>query len=173
MRVWLCIVIAALVMTIWSVRLAHTGSFDFTLASDTLSGAPGSVVTFNGTLTNTSMADIFLNGVLSFIPPPDLTVDDQPFFLNTPLFLPPGESFTGELFNVNIGPQAAANTYHGHFTIQGGVDATTFDTLASANFSVQVTSPAAVPEPGTIALFVTGCLGLLGYGWLHRMSKMT
>jgi len=67
--------------------------------------------------------------------------DNEPFFVNAPLFLPPGGSFTGHLFNVAIEPQAAVGTLPGSFTIQGGTDADAFDTLASATFSVSVSVP--------------------------------
>jgi hypothetical protein len=133
-----CSVIFALAMTMWPVQLAHASSLGFTLASDTLFGGQGGVVAVKGTLTNTDAADVFLNGVLSFISLSGLTVDDQPFFLNTPLFLSPGESFTGEVFAVDIEPQAAVGTYQGSFTIQGGADANAFDTLSSVTFAVQV-----------------------------------
>jgi hypothetical protein len=137
MRVPLCIVICALMM-VWSVRSANAGSLALTLASSAQGGVQGGIVEFTGTLTNTAATNVFLNGALGIISSSDLTVDNQPFFLNTPLSLPPGGSFTGNLFNVDIGLHAALNTFQGSFTIQGGADANAFDMLASAPFSVTV-----------------------------------
>ena len=41
-------------------------------------------------------------------------------------------------------------------------------TLANANYGFRV---AAVPEPGTIALAITGMLGMVGMGWLKRRER--
>src|SRR5215213_7553850 len=139
MRVHLGSVIFAL-LTVWPVRPANADGLVFTLANSAQSGVQGGVVEFSGTLTNTAATDVFLNGAVGAISSSDLTVDNQPFFLNAPLFLPPGGSFTGNLFNVDIGLQAALNTFQGSFTIQGGADANAFDTLASEPFSVTVTA---------------------------------
>ena len=137
----LCMVICTLVVTIWLVRPAHANSVVFTPVTNTQRGVQGGVVAFHGTLMNTGTANVFLNGVVSFISSSDLPVDNEPFFVNAPLFLPPGGSFTGHLFNVAIEPQAAVGTLPGSFTIQGGTDADAFDTLASATFSVSVSVP--------------------------------
>src|SRR5262249_40769530 len=143
----------ALVTSLVPGRAAH-GDLLFTLASDTLFGGPGGSVAVNGTLTNTGAAPVFLNGALSFLPPPDLGVDDEPWFLNPPPSLFPGASFTGTLFAVDVGPEAGVGTYEGSFTIQGGADEDAFDTLASVTFSVQVvvdTTPPVVTVAATPA----------------------
>src|SRR5215831_16005151 len=139
MRGRLCAVVFAL-MTVCSVGAAQADGLVFTLSFSGQSGIPGGIVAFNGTLTNTGATDIFLNGVVSLVSSSVLSVDDQPFFLNTPLFLPAGGSFTGHLFSVDISAQAAVGTFQGSFTIQGGADAGAFDTLASSSFSVTVSA---------------------------------
>ena len=147
------IVIFVLVTSLVPGRAAHA-DLRFTLASDTLFGGTGSSVAVSGILTNTGAAPVFLNGALSFILPPDLGIDDEPFFLNPPPSLSPGASFTGTLFAVEIGPQAGLGTYQGSFTIQGGADENAFETLASATFSVQVvvdTTPPVVTVAATPA----------------------
>jgi hypothetical protein len=162
--------IFALAITMFPVQLVHADII-FTLASDTLSDVRGGVVVFDGTLTNSGTDDVFLNGVVSFISSPDLTVDDQPFFLNTPLFLPPnGGTFTGELFDVAISSAAAIGAYTGSFTIQGGADAEAFDSLATANFSVEVVSASQIPEPSTIILLTTMGLLLGGFVGVRRIG---
>ena len=152
MRERFCIVVLALVMIYFPLQGVAHADLVLTLGSNTVSGGQGSSVAVNGTLTNTGAAPVFLNGALSFIPPPDLSLDDQPFFDNPPESLSPGESFTGTLLTVDIGPQAALGTYQGSFTIQGGADEDTFDTLATVNFSVQIvldTTPPVVTVAAT------------------------
>jgi hypothetical protein len=135
---------------------ASTLNFNL-LAPAVFTGVP-SVVSFTATvsapLTNTGA--VFLNSDTVNIDFP-LTVDDTPFFLNFPLSLAPGASFTGQIFTVTVPNFAQPNvTYHGFFEIDGGADPNTFDPLASATFTV---TP--VPEPAT-ALLLTGALLLAG-----------
>jgi hypothetical protein len=66
---------------------------------------------------------------------------------------------TPKSFNTPIAPNAA-NGGRLEFTYQGGT------VFVSAAFSE---SP--VPEPSTLLLVGTGCLGLLGYGWRRRRDK--
>src|SRR5262245_22723600 len=87
-----------------------------------------------------------------------------------------GGTLTGELFRIHVpagatpglynldSTLAAPSTFHVH-----ALGANENQENASAPYSVRVTSPAAVPEPGTLAL--TG-LGMLGMGvWLRRRKK--
>lgn len=134
-------------------QVAQAVSLILTLTPDTLNGVPDGSYTFSGSITNSDVIDVFLNGALSSVSSPDLTVDDQLFFLNTPLFLSPNETFLGDIFTVNVGLNTPAGLHHGTFEIQGGVDANSFDTLASAGFAVNV---AMTPEPSTIILIILG-----------------
>jgi len=83
------------------------------------------------------------------------TLDDAPFFLNAPLTMAPGATFTGVLFTVAISPAASPGSYDGSFTILGG--STPFDQFRlndpAAAFTVNVVT---VPEPASMLLFSTG-----------------
>ena len=149
----------------WTVT-SRADSLDFDLTPATLSGAPGDVVSFIGMLLNPGASGLFLNGTSSMLPPPGVTLDDEPFFLNVPLSLTPGGSFTGELFEVRIDMGALPGTYHGTFGILGGNDANAFDLLALADFYVTVTQGGSAPEPSS-ALLVTLAL-VLGMARLRR-----
>jgi len=130
-------------------------------------------LTFIGTITNPGASDVFLNGTLSLIPV-GLHVDDDPFFLNTPLFLAPGGSFMGELFDVDIAADTAPGTYPGSLAILGGADGNSFDNLASVVFSVTVGGVSTVPEPNAILLFATALLiGLINFGWRIPIKRQS
>jgi hypothetical protein len=149
--------LACIVAVVWVAHTApaRAGIIDFTLATPAAVGIPGSVLPFTGTLFNPGATVVFLNGTLSDIPPLGLTVDDQPFFANTPLSLAPGESFTGELFDVIIGAGVSPGTYNGSFTIAGGADSNAFDDLGTAPFSVTIGGVQVLAEPNAVLLFAT------------------
>jgi hypothetical protein len=72
------------------------------------------------------------------------------------LFLAPGDSFTGELFDIDIPSYASLGDYpDGYFEIDGGADGNASNFLASVNFDVSVT-----PEPGGAILLLIGFSGL-------------
>ena len=149
---------------LWSVVLSGLliparASLIFDLTSAAVSGTSGDNVSFEGTLTNTGSADLFLNGDVSFLPYAELMVDDSPFFTNVPAFLAPGDSYAGPLWNVIISPQASPGMYFGSFTVQGGSDVNTFNDLGTQDFEVVV--PATIPEPACVILFGTGLLGVI------------
>ena len=136
-----------------------------TMSLDTplIIGMPGAAVTFAGTIQNSSGVELFLNGAGGSPSYSELTLDLTPFFTLTPLSLLDGESYTGDIFAVAISGVALPGTYFGTFTIQGGVDSQTFDTVGSADFQVTVADTAAVPEPSSGALFgLAGFMVLVG-----------
>lgn len=127
---------------------------NFSLTDPAPYGDPGGpVVSFTATVSAplSNSGDVFLNSDSSSMDFP-LTLDDTPFFNITPMVLSPGQSFTGEFFDVTVPGFAAGSTiYNGFFEIDGGADLNTFDPLASVSFTVTTT-----PEPGTVILLLSG-----------------
>lgn len=109
------------------------------------------VATVNAPGTNAG--NVFLNGD-SFNVGGDLTIDDSDF-LNFPLSLSPGQSFTDTLFTVEVPADAAITTYLGSFTLLGGPTDSNSDILATAGFTIVAT-----PEPSTFLMIGTGLTGL-------------
>ena len=133
--------------------------FTVGLDSTSLVGAPGTAVTFTGTILNASGVELFLNGAGGNISSSELTLDPTPFFTLTPLSLLDGESYIGDIFSVAISNVALPGDYFGTFTIQGGVDSLTFDTVGSVDFQVTVPDAASVPEPSSGML--AGLVGVI------------
>ena len=67
---------------------------------------------------------------------------------------------SGEHFDVSIDPPPTPANYVGSFTRLAGADPVAFGELATQDFQVQVVSPSAEPEPGTLALMGIGIMGL-------------
>lgn len=132
----------------------------FTLTAPAQTGAPGGTLSFLGTLQNTGTGTLFLNGDTFTLAGPGLKLDDSPFLLNAPSSLPDQTPFTGDIFDVQIGPSVAPGIYAGTFSVLGGSNGSAQNTLASQSFRVSV-APAAVPEPGAAALFSAGGVGML------------
>ena len=145
-----------LLLLIAGLASLRAGNLQVDLLSPSLTGAPGDLLQFFGTMTNVSPTDtIFLNSVSSTSVSGFLTIDTGPFFLNAPFFLNPGDvSGPFEIFDVAIDRATPDGPYVGStVSIQGGADSVTFDDLADVNFDVQVSSPTtATPEPGTVWL---------------------
>ncbi len=141
---------------------ANADLLTIALDSPALTGSPSDVLQFFGTLTNTTSANLYLNAdnfnLAGFGPS---AVDDSPFFTNAPLFLGPDAS-TGDigLFNITIPDPFVTGNYGGTFQVLGGADGNAQDVIGSADFTVQVQQPAAVPEP-SLAVLLSGALLLL------------
>ena len=132
---------------------------DMTLDATLQTGTPASLVTYSGSLSNSSGVELFLNSATGNISYSELSFDFTAFFTQVPLSLQDGESYTGPLFAVGISNVALPGDYSGSFAIQGGVDDSTFDTLAIEDFRVTV---APVPEPASVILLGSGLLGIVG-----------
>lgn len=153
--------------------LARADSFTFTLASDYQSGVSGDVLEFDATVNNNTENTAYFNSDSASVTAP-LVLDDTAFwttFAFDPITanydLPPGGSYTGELFTVTILPDTPAGLYAGGFTILGG-GPTDSDPLGSADFNVQVT-----PEPPSwelLAMALAALLALMGWNSSRRQT---
>ncbi len=153
-------VLVACVAIVFFSLAARADSIGITLTETMKTGAAGTTITFDATLTNLTGATIFLNGDTSTTSSPFLTIEDNPFSKNAPLSLSAGaRSGPFALFNVVIAPGTLTGTYgFNTFSILGGASGNAFGTIGSAPFCVRVVSP--VPEPGTIVLLTSGLVGL-------------
>ena len=154
--------VLVLVAGLWQMT-AVKAALIVSLAPSAQTGSPGGTVAFSGTLSNSGGADVFLNGTAS-LSPVGFTVDDTPFFLNTPLFLAPGGSFSGGLFDVAIAASVTPATYAGSFTVRGGADANELSALATAEYLITIGGVTAVAEPSAQLLLATA----LAIGWISR-----
>ena len=142
----------------------------FDLNPPAQTGSPGDTLVFNATLTNTGPSTVYLNGDAFDAPCAGFSVDDSPYVNSFPVSLASGQSFTGDLFKVNIGPGVAGGVYTGSFTLIGGADGNAQDNLGTDYFDVTVAvNPSLTPEPGTVALLVSG--GLTGGASLMRRRR--
>ncbi|MDR3752448.1 MAG: PEP-CTERM sorting domain-containing protein [Terracidiphilus sp.] len=135
---------------------ADSVTLTLTQATEYVSAQAGGTVTFDATVfaPTSNSADVYLNGD-SFDLSAPLTLDDTDFFLNFPLDLAPGDSFTGDLFTVTVPAGVAVEDYQGSFTLQGGGDGNTYNDLATVSFDVVAT-----PEPSSILLLITGLIAM-------------
>lgn len=134
----------------------------------TLAGLPGATLIYQATLSNLGTGEVFLNADTFNLSGANLSLDDSPFFENFPLSMLGGETFTGNLFTVNIGA-ANPGLYNGTFTILGGPTDTANNPLATGNFGVQVNASA--PEP-TSGFLILGAVLPVAALW-NRRRKMS
>ncbi len=149
---------------------AFADSFSLSLTTMDPTVAPGSTVTFFGTLTATpgNAGPIFLlNDTLNVDSP--LTDNDDDFYANTPTSLTSANPFSGALFTITVQGTAAGGLYNGNFTVLASDNQ---DDTLTKSAAFQVTVPAATtavtPEPSTLLLLFTG---LAGATQLRRKSK--
>lgn len=157
----------ALLVALCSAPASRADSLDVTLTEADQTVIQGTtVVEFDASILNPSTTDtIYLNSDTSTTNSLFVSVDDSPFFANAPIFLDPGQSTsTFALFDIDLPADITDGIYSGVFSILGGPDGgtnTDFGDLADVDFSVDVTSPVATPEPNTLLLMGTGLLGLI------------
>jgi len=164
-RLWrICL---GVVLTLAWTTTSRADSLNLTLTDPNQTVVQGTTtVEFDASVVNPSTDTIYLNGDNSTTSSMLVSVDDSPY-LAWPLSLAPSDSFgPAALFLVDLPADLAPDVYTGTFTITGGADGGTFDDLADANFTVDVTGPSTVaPEPGTLLLL---CSGLLAVFALRR-----
>ena len=144
-----------------AVGCQATTVFTVTFSPATVSGAPGDMLSFFGTLTNNTANTEYINSD-SFTLAGGIPVDDSPFLANAPLSLGPSASTASFLFlTVTIPNGQTPADYAGTFDVIGGQDGgngTAQDDLGEGLFTVTVTS--SVPEPASVLLSITGLLAL-------------
>jgi hypothetical protein len=156
---------ARLMLVLCLCAAARAGTISITYDDPLLSGVPGSVLTFTGTMTNNTDSPVFLNqGSVNLASPFDTSTDVTGLLDDWPISLDPlsmSADFT--FFTVTIPDPfpGTAGPYGGTLLAQGGADGNALDSLngpMDAGFAVDVTKPMddPVPEPGTLALFGAG-----------------
>ena len=169
MKFKMTLAVAALLTIGLSSAAAYADTVTFTLTKpiETVSVLGGSV-TYDATVFApiSNSAPVFLNGDSFNITAP-ITLNDNDFFNNFPLFLAPGASFTGDLFVITAPPGTPYGPYLGTFTLEGGANGNASNTLGTVNFTVS-----AIPEPSSIVLLLTGVAGLARFkGNLRRWVR--
>jgi hypothetical protein len=145
------------------VPLASADTINLSLSNPVQSGVAGDVLNFTATATAIpdKQGPVFLVSDSGNVTgPSSLVIDDTPFLLNFPFEMSGGDEVTDVLFSITLPSDVIAGVYSGYFSILGGADPLSSGTLGTVDFTVNVASPSAVPEPGTWVLMITG-VGML------------
>jgi hypothetical protein len=149
---------AAAALALLSTTAAQA-QLDIVLDSPVQSATSPSFVTFNGTIFNTGGTAITIDG--DSLSAPDGVGIDLPhsdlIIGSWPVTLGPGDSFRGDwLFGLDI-PASQTDSFGGTYAVTG-TDAAGAPVSFSTDYRVNL-GGAAVPEPGTMALLVSGLVG--------------
>jgi hypothetical protein len=123
---------------------------------------PGEQMTFSGTLQNLGGVPIYLNGTGFAFDAGGITLDDTPFYDQSPTELAGGAAWSGDIFSIEVDPSITPGYVNGSFSILGGFTAVSQDPLATQNFTVNVAPSNAVPEPSALALLLSSAIPLIG-----------
>jgi hypothetical protein len=138
---------------------ATAGPITLTLQNNDLSTTAGGNVTFLATAINDMSFLVNLN-VDSYSVAAPLAVDDTAF-LDDWFDLTANQTVGPEaLFAVDVPLGTTPADYLGSFSILGGPDPSDQNLLATADFTVTVTTASSVPEPGTFVMLGGELVGL-------------
>lgn len=141
---------AALALALLPV-CATAGPISINFVNSLVNAAPATTATFRASLLNTTSSPVNLDIDALNVQAP-LTGNDTKFFLNFPASLAGfATTATAPIFDITVPGGTAYGLYTGHFEIRN-----TAGVAGAADFAVNV-----VPEPGTLACVVLGCLALV------------
>ena len=138
--------------------------FDITPPAQTAN--PGQTIDWTIALKNLGSVEIFLNGFNVTLVGPGLSADESPFFVNAPLSLVGGASWSGVAFTTSSLPSTPAGTYSGNAIVTGGTDPNGTDNIGSQDFRLTV-----APEGSSLALMLGGMAPIAGAFALRRRKK--
>jgi|GEM_PF-2205655 len=158
-------------LSLGGARPAHA-QLTFTLLPTSQSGPANSALAFSAILKNTGSTNLFLNTdgyTLSLPAGVSGHLDDTNFF-SLPADLIPGQSVTAPLFNVFLTSAPVGVAYSGSFTIFGGPNANSSNSLRMQSFQVSI-SPPSVPEASTLPALGAGLTLLTLLTLAHRRRR--
>jgi hypothetical protein len=158
----IAVIASALCLAPWAARAESV-----TITLPAITGAPGSTVDVMGTITNSGLDVLSLDGDSLSVSAP-LTANDM-FLNNAPFTLNGGSSDTFEFFQIIIAPDALLGIY-------GTDNSDVFSFFGASitdnvNFTVDVTGATPTPEPTSILLFASG-LASLGLSRRRATTKI-
>ena len=154
-------------LSLGGARPAHA-QLTFTLLPTSQSGPANSMLTFSAFLKNTGTTNLFLNSD-GYTFSAGGQLGDSNFF-NLPADLTPGQSLTAPLFSVLLNSATLGVTYPGSFTILGGPNANSSNSLGTQGFQVSI-SPPSVPEASTLPALGAGLTLLTLLTLAHRRRR--